>query len=120
MNTYQLASEPLVPAHQHGISTPVIRFDREPGDCELCIDGAFDAQTVGDINPAIEAVVADHPHHVTLDLGGVSLMDSSGVGALLGLWKRMKAYDGSLVIAHAHDQPLMMLKLLKLDRAFGI
>jgi anti-sigma B factor antagonist len=48
------------------------------------------------------------------------LIDSSGVGAIVSLFKRVKADGGKVVVVRAHDQPLAVLKLLKLDKVFGL
>ena len=42
-------------------------------------------------------------------------MDSVGVGVIVALWKRIKAQGGSVVVARARDQPLLVLQILKLD-----
>jgi anti-sigma B factor antagonist len=67
---------------------------------------------------SIDAIVAGK-RRVVVDLERVSLMDSSGVGVLVSLWRRIRAQGGSVVVVHAHDQPLAVLKLLKLDAVFG-
>jgi anti-sigma B factor antagonist len=94
--------------------------DREGGECEMRIEGAFDAHTAGGLEAAIEAFVANHPRRVIIDLERVSLMDSVGVGVIVSLWKRIKAQGGSVVVVHAHDQPLTVLRVLKLETAFGM
>jgi len=86
----------------------------------LQIDGALDALTARDIRPIFDQVVADKPKLVTVDLEGLTLIDSSGVGAIVSLFKRIKADGGQVVVVRAHDQPLAVLKLLKLDRIFGL
>ena len=97
---------------------PFLPPDREGGESEIRIEGAFDARTIGGLEPAIEAVVANHPRRVIVDLEKVSLLDSAGVGVIVSLWKRIKAQGGSVVVVHAHDQPLTVLKLLALDAVF--
>ena len=89
-------------------------------DLRLQIDGALDALTARDIRPIFDQVVADKPKLVTVDLEGLTLIDSSGVGAIVSLFKRVKADGGQVVVVRAHDQPLAVLKLLKLDRIFGL
>ena len=89
-------------------------------DLRLQIDGALDALTARDIRPIFDQVVADKPRLVTVDLEGLTLIDSSGVGAIVSLFKRVKADGGQVVVVRAHDQPLAVLKLLKLDRIFGL
>ncbi|MDB5212880.1 MAG: Anti anti-sigma regulatory factor SypA [Myxococcaceae bacterium] len=95
------------------------RADSE-NDLRLQIDGALDALTARDIRPIFDQVVADKPKLVTVDLEGLTLIDSSGVGAIVSLFKRIKADGGQVVVVRAHDQPLAVLKLLKLDRIFGL
>jgi anti-sigma B factor antagonist len=90
------------------------------GESQLRIFGALDSLTVREIKPVIDALVADRPRRVTVDFGDVTLLDSSGVGAIVSLFKRVKADGGELVVVGARDQPLAVLKLLKLDRVFGL
>lgn len=96
-----------------------VRTD-EDGESRLVIDGALDALTVRDIRPVIDAVVADRPRRVTVDIENLNLIDSSGVGAIVSLFKRVKANGGDVVVVGAREQPLAVLKLLKLDGVFGL
>lgn len=106
--------------HLGTTASRVVTADLEGGRPSIRIEGALDALTVGRICPTIDAVVADRPRHVTVDLGLVTLLDSTGVGAIVSLFKRVTAQGGKVVVVHAHDQPLAVLKLLKLDAVFGL
>ena len=90
------------------------------GASKLEIDGALDALTVPDIRPVLDALVNDGVRHVTVDIEKVSLIDSSGVGAIVSLFKRLKAEGGEMVLVGARDQPLAVLKLLRLDKVFRL
>jgi anti-anti-sigma factor len=90
------------------------------GESRLRIIGALDALTVRDIKPIVDAVVADRPRRVTVDFHDLTLLDSSGVGAIVSLLKRVRADGGQVVVVGAHAQPLAVLKLLKLDGVFGL
>jgi anti-sigma B factor antagonist len=90
------------------------------GESRLVIDGSLDALTVRDLRPIIDAVVADRPQRVTVDIEKLELIDSSGVGAIVSLFKRVKANGGSVVVVGAREQPLAVLKLLKLDAVLGV
>jgi anti-sigma B factor antagonist len=96
-----------------------LRSDLE-NELRLKIEGALDALTARDVRPLFDQVVADKPRRVTIDLESLTLIDSSGVGAIVSLFKRVKADGGQVVLVHAQDQPLAVLKLLKLDRIFGL
>jgi len=44
----------------------------------------------------------------------------AGVGVIVSLFKRAKAYGGELKIQGLRDQPLTIFRLLRLDRVFSI
>lgn len=96
-----------------------VRVD-EQGESHLVIEGALDALTVRDIRTIIDAVVADGPRRVTVDLENVRMIDSTGIGAILSLFKRVKANGGDVVVVGVREQPLAVLKLLKLDGYLGL
>jgi anti-sigma B factor antagonist len=95
-----------------------VSVDRAGVESWLRVEGPFDANTLRDISPAIEGLLVEGPTRVMVDLEHVTMLDSAGVGALVSLWKRMKAQGGDVVAVGAHDQPLAVLKLLKLDVVF--
>jgi anti-sigma B factor antagonist len=91
------------------------RIDLE-GESRLSISGALDALTVHEIRPTIDAIVAARPRRVAVDFSELTQIDSSGIGAIVSLFKRLKAEGGQVIVVGARDQPLAVLKLLKLDR----
>jgi anti-sigma B factor antagonist len=86
----------------------------------LEVEGALDAMTAPEIRPIFDKVVTDRRRHVTVDIARVTMIDSSGIGAIVSLFKRVKADGGQVLVVGARDQPLAVLKLLKLDRVFGL
>lgn len=96
-----------------------IRTDNDT-ESRLVLDGALDALTAPDIRPVFDKVVADGRRRVLVDIEKVTMIDSSGVGAIVSLFKRVKADGGQVLVVGAKDQPLAVLKLLKLDRVFGL
>ncbi|MBS2015054.1 MAG: STAS domain-containing protein [Deltaproteobacteria bacterium] len=97
----------------------VVRTDTA-NDTKLVIEGALDALTAPEIRPVFDKVVTDGRKRVTVDIAAVTMIDSSGVGAIVSLFKRIKAEGGQVQVVGAKDQPLAVLKLLKLDRVFGL
>lgn len=95
------------------------RTDTET-ECQLRIEGALDVHNAPELRAIFDSVVSAQPLHVVLDLEGLSMLDSSGVGAIVALFKRVKAAGGSFVVTGVQNQPLAVCKLLKLDRVFGL
>jgi len=89
-------------------------------ESRLDLEGALDALTTPEIRPIFDKILADGRKKVTVDIAKVTMIDSSGVGAVVSLFKRVKAGGGEVKVVGAKDQPLAVLKLLKLDRVFGL
>ncbi len=49
--------------------------------------------------------------HLVLNLAGVSFIDSSGLGAILGRYKKLKSNGGNIVIAAARPPVFKILQL---------
>jgi anti-sigma B factor antagonist len=86
------------------------------GVVTLRIEGELDAVTIPDLRPSIDALVAERHPRIVVDLSGLRLIDSSGVGAVVFLYKRAKEYGGVVTVRGLRDQPLSIFKLLRLDR----
>ena len=86
----------------------------------LSISGVLDAVTAPNIRRTIDVLVAEQRRAITLELSGLRMIDSSGVGVIVSLYKRCKAFGGTVRIAGLKDQPLAIFKLLRLDRVFTL
>ncbi len=86
--------------------------------CTLRIEGELDAVSVVELRPVIDRIGAERPPRVEVDLARLRLIDSSGVGAIVALFKAVRSYDGSMTVVGVRDQPLAIFKLLRLDRVF--
>ena len=82
----------------------------------LSIEGQLDAVSVSDLRVELDKLVAARPGAVEVDLSRLRMIDSSGVGALVSLYKRVRAQGGNVEIKGIRDQPLAIFQLLKLDR----
>jgi len=82
----------------------------------LRVEGELDATSVVELRPLIGRVGEERPLQVTVDLSSLRLIDSSGVGAIVALFKTVRAYGGTLNVLGVRDQPLAIFRLLHLDR----
>ena len=86
----------------------------------LKIDGSLDAVSTPDLRPLIETSVAEKRPQIEIDCGSLRLIDSSGVGAIVAQYKRIRAQGGRVSVIGLRDQPLAIFKLLRLDRVLSI
>jgi anti-sigma B factor antagonist len=86
----------------------------------LSVSGNLDSLTVPEIRPEIEKIVAAEIRKVALDLSALEVIDSSGIGAIVSLFKRIRGLGGDVKIVGVSGQPREILRLLGLERAFDI
>ena len=63
---------------------------------------------------------ADLPRDLTLDLGGVTFMDSSGIALILRSQQRMQLLDGSVVLRNVPAQAKRVLDAAGIGRLVSI
>lgn len=100
----------------------MLDYDRtEQGDVTVfSLKGNLDALTAPSLKKEIESLLAARKINVVFDLSGLELIDSSGVGAIVSLFKRVRTLQGDVKIAQLNGQPAEIFKLLRLDKAFEI
>jgi anti-sigma B factor antagonist len=81
----------------------------------IALSGEFDVTTAPAVRArALELIAAGHPDLVA-DLSGVTFCDSSGLGALVGIWRCAKDADGSLTLAAIPDRLSRLLSVTGMD-----
>src|SRR3954464_10926938 len=96
-----------------------VRTD-EGEDTTLRIRGGLDALSAGGLRPLLDQIVAEQRRQITVDLSELRLVDSSGVGALVSLYKRVRAAGGEVEFVGVTAQPRVVFKLLRLDMVFEL
>lgn len=93
---------------------------RNNDETVLKIRGSLDINTAPALSEEIDKIVATRPHKVVADLSGLDLVDSSGVAALVKLYKGVRNNGGSVTLTGARDQPLAIFRLLRMDKVFNL
>jgi anti-sigma B factor antagonist len=88
------------------------------GDTVLALHGEFDLTGIQAFELA--AACAEPVDSLVLDLSDVSFMDSSGIGALVGLHRRAQSEGWSLVLAAPGPQVAGLLALTGLNARITI
>src|SRR5438105_1309163 len=112
-----ISSTRTVSADLHHASVTLAAFTREDTGAETLVRlrGSFDALSAPQARPALDAVVSDQRSAVAIDLSALRLIDSSGVGAIVSLYKRVRAQGGQVSVRGLNGQPLAIFQLLRLD-----
>ena len=94
--------------------------NKTANETKLTIRGSLDINTAPALAEEIDKILASKPAKVEVDLGSLDLIDSSGVAALVKLYKGVRGGGGNVHIFGARDQPLAIFKLLRMDKVFNL
>jgi anti-sigma B factor antagonist len=84
------------------------------------LTGSLDIGTVSGMKADIDTIVTGGQRKILFDLYDLEQIDSSGIGAIIALFKRVRSNKGDVKIARLVGQPKEIFSLLRLDRVFEI
>ncbi|MGV3724747.1 MAG: STAS domain-containing protein [Actinomycetota bacterium] len=86
----------------------------------LFVTGEIDIYTAPLFKQSVVNLVSEGTQNVVIDLSGVTFMDSSGFGTLLGATRRLRPGGGGLHLAGPNSTIQRMLRLTRLDSIMQI
>ncbi|ADZ90014.1 STAS domain-containing protein [Marinomonas mediterranea] len=86
----------------------------------LELAGEMDCVAIAENKDAIELIPTTFDGDIVFDLSKVTFIDSSGIGAIVFLFKRLREEERSLVLSGLNGQPKELMTLLRIDRAITI
>ena len=97
-------------------------FERSERDgvIVLTLAGSLDAATAAGLKREVVLLTDGGKNRVAVDLGKLTLIDSTGVGVLISLFKRARAARGAVHFAALGGQPKEIFRLLRLDRSLDL
>jgi anti-sigma B factor antagonist len=83
--------------------------------------GEIDVATSPMLRSELTSVLAQHPEELTLDLRGVTFVDSSGLGVLVGALKRLReSGGGQFTVVDAQDPVRKVFDITGLTALFEL
>lgn len=94
---------------------------KQDNNLELSLEGEFDAQGCKNIREKLEDITSEcEGKTLFVNLKNVHFIDSSGIGAIVFMYKRVQAVDGKLHITHVNGQPQELMTLLRVHEAIPV
>jgi anti-sigma B factor antagonist len=97
-----------------------ISVRQEPSEAVVSLAGEIDLSTVARLSNAVNAVLAEPPPRVVLDMAGVTFCDSQGLGTLVVLSRKATMAQSCLVLTNVGDFLLRVLDITGLRPALMI
>ncbi len=83
--------------------------------------GEIDQYAAAELKENIDIEIENSPKkNLIFDLMGVSLMDSSGIGLIVGRYKLVTSLGGRVLICNASESVLKMIKLSGIQKVIEI
>ena len=93
-----------------------ITTDRRDDGHVIRVKGPLDAAVAIDARTAFEAVIDAGSGRVEIDMTETTFIDSSGVGAIVFIYKRLVVQGRAMTLHGLNGQPRDLIGLLRLDR----
>ena len=78
------------------------------------------ASIVDELKKELKQSLSDGIVNMTIDLSGVEMMDSMGIGVLIAAHNSLKKNNGELELINASADIIKLLKNMRLDKHFNI
>jgi anti-sigma B factor antagonist len=86
----------------------------------VAVAGEIDVATAPRLRKEAIAIVAEGHHRIVLDLEAVDFLDSTGLGVLIGVLRRISTVGGELRLVCSTPRILDLFTLTGLDRVFDL
>lgn len=83
-------------------------------------EGILDSTKAEEFRQAVEQLLQDGAEVILVDLKSITFIDSSGLGTLVVLLKKIRGLNRTLCICSINDQVRMLFELTSMDRVFDV
>lgn len=81
------------------------------------LDGEIDHHSAVDIRSEIDMMIEKHlPKKLILDYGEVAFMDSSGIGLIMGRYRKMQSVSGEIEVRNVLPKMYKVIKLSGIEK----
>lgn len=98
-----------------------VKADLKGNTLVVKVKGEFDMIIAEEFKKTVDSYLdSGLAKYLLIDLGSVSFIDSSGLGAILGRYKKVENLKGKMVIAAPPRQVRKILEVSGINRVIGI
>ncbi len=101
-------------------SSLIHQVHHTPAAVTVALTGEFTHQQVPGIHAELVRICEQRPPRLVVDLSGVTHLDSSGVSALVEIYRRLNRYGGEIRLAGMNSMVRGIFEITKLDQIFSI
>ena len=95
-------------------------FDKEKKHWAVSIIGEVDIFNSADMKKSLTELIKQKNADIKLDCKSLNYIDSTALGALVGVLKNVKSYGGSIYLCNVKPNLNKLFKITNLDKVFII
>ena len=84
------------------------------------VEGELDCYTAPKLRSALHTLAQDGVRHVTVDIGGVQFVDSTGLSVLVGGMKRLRDLGGGMAVKSPSDATRKLFEITGLHTVLDV
>jgi anti-sigma B factor antagonist/stage II sporulation protein AA (anti-sigma F factor antagonist) len=92
---------------------------RDGAEVRVAADGEVDMSTADSLRECVDEVLAERPARLTVDLAGVTFLDSSGIATLVHAYNRATGQNAGLDVVNCRRNVRRVLELTGLSFVTG-
>ncbi|MCT4618139.1 MAG: STAS domain-containing protein [Marinisporobacter sp.] len=86
----------------------------------LGVIGEIDIYTASELKETLMVMLDEHKENIKIDCAELSYIDSTGLGVLIGVLKRLKKYDRNIIIVNPKANVSKLFRITGLNKIFII
>lgn len=87
---------------------------------EIEVQGEIDIYNSSNLKDYLSNLIQQHPCDIHLDCANLEYIDSTGLGALVSIIKKVKQYHGNIHLKDVKSNVAKVFKITNLDKVFII
>lgn len=95
-------------------------FNNEDNHWLVGLEGEVDIYTAGELKEFFIKIIEEKKEDIKIDAEKLEYIDSTGLGILIGVLKRLKKEDKNIIIANIRPNVKKLLNITGLDKIFII
>jgi len=91
-----------------------------PGTVVVDVAGEVDSSSAEQFREQLVSLIAGDTKHLVVNLADLTYINSSGLGALVAGYRRVRALDGTLKLCNVRSSIAEVVKLIRLDKIIEV
>jgi len=97
-----------------------VSLSRNDRECVAHLNGELDVSTSEELRSELLALIDDGCRSLVIDMSDLALIDSTGLGVLVGVLKRILQHGGEMILKSPRRTARKVFEITGLDRVFTI